>query len=136
MKRLVFILSDYILIVDDNENILYLLHEFLIKDGYIIELAGSGVEALKIINNRIPCLVLLDIKMPEMSGLETLAKIRIISPCIPVVVISAYTELHLVQQAIKDNLIKYYIEKPFDLGKLRKLIQEVLQSHSYVQEAL
>ena len=126
--------SNYILVVDDNIGILNLLYEVLTSDGYNVELAQNGNEALEKIHIKLPNLILLDVKMPYISGFETLIKINEIDPNIPIIIITAYTELPFVEQAIKNKIIKHYIEKPFDLKELRNMIKNVLKSNNSVMQ--
>jgi len=116
----------YLLIVDDNAGVCRLLFELFSDEGYVVETAQSGAEALKKVCARVPSLILLDVKMPGMSGFETLEKIRKIIPGIPVVMMTAYTELETVMAAKEDGLIQYYLSKPFDLSEIRRLIKEIL----------
>ncbi len=68
-----------VLIVDDEAEVRRLLQEFLSLRGYDVVLAGSGMEALEAVEGQKPDLVLLDVAMPEMDGVETLG--RIVVPC-------------------------------------------------------
>ncbi|MDF9407859.1 MAG: Sporulation initiation phosphotransferase F [Pelotomaculum sp. PtaB.Bin013] len=118
--------SQYLLIVDDNVGVCRLLFELFSDEGYIVETALSGAEALRIVCGRTPSLILLDVKMPGMSGLETLDKIKEIVPDIPVVMMTAYTELDTIMAAQKDGLIQHYLGKPFDLDDIRRLVKKIL----------
>ncbi|OPX89170.1 MAG: Sporulation initiation phosphotransferase F [Pelotomaculum sp. PtaB.Bin104] len=120
--------SQYLLIVDDNAGVCRLLHELFSDEGYIVETALNGAEALKIVCAKTPSLILLDVKMPGMSGLETLDKIKEIVPDIPAVMMTAYTELDTVMAAQKEGLIQHYLSKPFDLDEIRRLVKRILLS--------
>jgi len=118
----------YLLIVDDNAGVCRLLFELFSDEGYIVETAQNGAEALKKVSARTPSLILLDVKMPGMNGLETLDKIKKLVPDIPVVMMTAYTELDTVMAAKDDGLIQHYMSKPFDLNEIRRMVKEILLS--------
>lgn len=112
----------HILVVDDNLSILCLFREIFKQDGYTIETATSGLEAIEKIKSCIPDLVLLDVKMPKMNGFQTLELIQQIEPSIPVVMMSAYTELTSVMACREQVGVSHYLPKPFELQEVRDLI--------------
>ncbi|MCL6635465.1 MAG: response regulator [Peptococcaceae bacterium] len=114
-----------LLIVDDQPGVRRLLFEMFSEDGYLVDTAAGGAEAVRKISAKVPALVLLDVKMPGMSGLEVLAEIKKIAPDVPVVMMTAYGELELVAEAKKHG-VRYYITKPFDLDEVRYLIKGIL----------
>ncbi len=115
-----------ILIVDDQTGVRRLLFETFSEEGYQVEMASGGAEALKKIAVQIPDLVLLDIKMPVMNGLATLREIRKTLPDLMVVMMTAYGELDMLKDAKKLN-VKHYLSKPFDLDEIRYLVKGLLQ---------
>lgn len=114
-----------LLIVDDQHGVRRLLYEAFKDEGYRVRMAGSGMEALKMVAQEMPDLVLLDIKMPVMSGLETLAELRKISKDLPVLMMTAYGDLEVVEQA-KKLYVKHYIIKPFDLNEVKMMVMGLL----------
>jgi len=124
----------YLLIVDDNAGVCRLLFELFSDEGYIVETARSGAEALRIIRARTPSLILLDVKMPGMSGLETMDKIKEIVPETPVVMMTAYTELDTVMAAREEGKIRYYLSKPFELDEMRLLVKKILSDRERKQK--
>ena len=114
-----------ILIVDDQYGLRRLLYELFNDEGYCVRLAASGLEALKLVSQEMPDIVLLDVKMPLMSGLETLLELRKINPELTVLMMTAYGDLGVVEQA-KKNGAKHYIVKPFDVNELRLLVRGLL----------
>jgi two-component system response regulator (stage 0 sporulation protein F) len=114
-----------LLIVDDQHGVRRLLFEAFNDEGYHVRVAGSGMEALKMVAQEMPDLVLLDIKMPVMSGLETLAEIRKTSKDLPVLMMTAYGDLEVVEQA-KKLYVKHYIIKPFDLNEVKMMVKGLL----------
>ncbi|MCL5058383.1 MAG: response regulator [Actinobacteria bacterium] len=114
-----------LLIVDDQNGVRRLLFEAFNDEGYRVRMAGSGMEALKMVSQEMPDLVLLDIKMPAMSGLETLAEMRKTSKDLPVLMMTAYGDLGVVEQAKKLG-VKHYIVKPFDLNEVKMMVKGLL----------
>jgi len=119
-------LSKYsILVVDDQTGVRRLLQETFREEGYNVDTAKEGAEALVKIKESPPSLVLLDMKMPGMNGLETLQQIIKNNPSQAVIMMTAYEELEVVQEARKLG-VKEYITKPFDLNDLKELIKGIL----------
>lgn len=114
-----------LLIVDDQAGVRRFLYEAFSEEGYNVEMASSGIEAVNKASAKTPSLILLDVKMPGMSGLETLEELREIAPDIPVVMMSAYGELDIIAEAKKKG-VKCYIKKPFDLDDVRNLVTGLL----------
>ncbi|GAB6179298.1 response regulator [Desulfotomaculum defluvii] len=120
-----------ILIVDDQVGVRRLLFETLADEGYIVKMAGGGLEALKILTQDLPSLVLLDMKMPVMTGFETLQEIRKQFGQIPVVMMTAYGDMEIIDQT-KNLGVKHYLNKPFDLDDVRILVNKILtESEGY-----
>lgn len=114
-----------ILVVDDQLGVRRLLFEAFREDQHEVEMAANGEEALQSLKTFKPNLILMDMKMPGMSGLETLAQIRTINQQVDVIMMTAYGDAQNLEQA-KDLGILYYIGKPFDLFELRKRVKGVL----------
>ncbi|MGI6649424.1 MAG: response regulator [Bacillota bacterium] len=114
-----------ILVVDDQTGVRRLLQETFREEGYNVDTAKEGAEALVKIKESPPSLVLLDMKMPGMNGLETLHQIIKDNPAQVVIMMTAYEELEVVQEARKLG-VKDYITKPFDLNYLKELIKSIL----------
>jgi len=113
-----------LLIVDDEANQRRLYQEELSEEGYTIKLAENGKEALELIGEEPPDLVVLDIRMPVMDGLEALGKIIGKERNIPVVIHSAYS-------SYKDDFISWaaddFVVKSADLSGLKRKIRELLE---------
>jgi len=112
-----------ILVVDDEENIRLLYQEELEEDGYTVDVAPHGQEALEKLNTFQPDLVTLDIRMPGMDGVETLQKIREIQRDLPVILCSAYGEY---RQNLKTRASDAYVIKTSDLTELKNTIRMLL----------
>ena len=112
-----------ILVVDDEENIRWLYREELEEEGYKIADAASGEEALEIVPELKPDLVVMDIKMPGISGVDTLIKIKEIDKDIPVILCSAYGDY---KQDFSTWASDAYVVKSASLDELKKAITKVL----------
>jgi len=115
-----------ILVVDDEENIVALFEDELIDAGYDVTTATTGEEALSCLEDNPPDLIILDIRMPDMNGLEVLAKIREMHKELPVILCTA---VHGLQDdfAVWEARISGYLTKPVDLDDLVYKVQEVLE---------
>ncbi len=110
-----------VLIVDDEPEIVTLLQEFLTLKGYTVYSAGDGREALRVVKAERPHVVLLDIRMPKMNGLETLRQIREIDREIAVVMVTGINEEATGQAALKLGACDY-LRKPLDLRYLERCL--------------
>ncbi|MEK4566519.1 response regulator [Alkalihalobacillus sp. FSL R5-0424] len=114
-----------LLVVDDQYGIRVLLNEILQKDGYSVHQAANGVQALSIVQDENPDLILLDMKIPGMDGLEILRRIKVTHPDIRVIMMTAYGELNLINEAIELGAVSYF-SKPFDIDDVRQVIRDHL----------
>lgn len=114
-----------VLIVDDQYGIRILLQEVLDKEGYQIFQAPNGLTALEIVRQHKPDLVLLDMKIPGMDGLEILRHIRNIEPDTKVIMMTAYGELDLIKEALTLGALSHF-SKPFDIDELRTTVNAQL----------
>ena len=115
-----------ILIVDDEDSIRRSLSGVLQDEGYTVLLASDGEQALTIINDTLLSLVLLDIWMPGMDGIETLKKIKELNPNLPVVMISGHATIATAMTATKLGAVDF-IEKPLDLYSTVHAVRAALQ---------
>jgi DNA-binding NtrC family response regulator len=114
-----------ILIVDDEPSQRELLDGFVGSLGFDAKQAASGEEALEMIRQQTPDLVLLDVRLPGMSGIETLTEIRNQWEDIPVLLITAYADLRQAVSAVKQGAADY-LAKPVDLDELEVAISDTL----------
>ncbi|MGI6678037.1 MAG: response regulator [Dehalobacterium sp.] len=115
-----------ILVVDDQLGVRKLLFEALKSRYREILTAASGMEAIEIVKNSFPDLILMDMKMPRMNGLETIKQLRDLGFKNPIILMTAYGEQDIVMETKKLG-IKNHITKPFDIKELRDLIQKTLK---------
>ncbi len=119
-------MSNKILIVDDEPFNLDLLEQELTDQGYTIERANNGSEALKKAESFRPELILLDYMMPDMNGLEVLKELRRRENHVPVVIVTAYGTIERAVQAMKEGAYDF-VPKPFEPDHLALTVQKVLE---------
>lgn len=117
--------SNKVLIVDDQYGIRVLLYEVFGKEGYETFQAANGKQALEIVKNESPDLVILDMKIPGMDGLEILKEIKKINTDIKVIMMTAYGELDMIKEATELGAITHFT-KPFDIDELRLAVKSQL----------
>jgi len=115
-----------ILIVDDNPEILKMLQSRLESEGYAVINASDGHEALKKISLEKPDLVLLDIFIPEMDGIDILKILREENPQLPVIIITAFPSEET-RRIAEEYKVFAYFKKPFQFEELRETIEESLK---------
>jgi two-component system nitrogen regulation response regulator NtrX len=126
-------MSASILVVDDEEAIVSSLGSILQDEGYEVAVAKSGVEALKIYTVDPPDLMLLDIWMPEMDGLETLRRVKELVPTAQVMVMSGHGSIETAVKAIKLGAYDY-IEKPLSLENVTLRVKHALEQFRLEEE--
>lgn len=114
-----------VLVIDDQPGIRRLLVEVLNEEGYLVVAAANGYEGVQQAKEVQPQLILMDMKMPGMDGIETLRELKKNGLGSRVIMMTAYGELDLVNQA-KEVGAYGYITKPFDILSLCRMIQETL----------
>lgn len=122
-----------ILIVDDEHLIRWSFSKKLEDWGYHPETASSGKEALTLVSNFNPDLVLLDLNLPDKNGLQLLKEIKYLSPSIPVIIITAYGTIEQAVQAIRDGAYDF-ITKPVNYENLQNTIKNALEIKSLKEE--
>jgi two-component system nitrogen regulation response regulator NtrX len=127
--------AETICIVDDEPAILHSLRSILEDEGYQVVVATNGVEGMKIVRSDSPDLVILDIWMPEMDGLETLKRLRSQFPGILVVMMSGHGSIETAVKATKLGAYDY-LEKPLDLEKVTILVRNALHQRKLEEENL
>jgi two-component system response regulator (stage 0 sporulation protein F) len=124
-----------VLIVDDQNGIRILLVEVFSVEGYQTYQASNGKIALEIVRNECPDLVLLDMKIPGMDGLEILKHIKQIDESIKVIMMTAYGELDMIKEASDLGALMHFT-KPFDIDELRIAVNNELSDSSTTGFAL
>ena len=106
-----------VLIVDDEPEVRQVLQEFLSVRGYDVLVAESGSAALAVLGADQPDLVLLDVAMPDMDGVETLRRIVALQSPVPVIMVTANADIATTSKLLAMGAVDY-IPKPFDLDYL------------------
>lgn len=114
-----------VLIVDDQNGIRVLLTEVFNNEGYETFQAANGKTALEIVKGQTPELVLLDMKIPGMDGLDILKHIKQIQEQTIVIMMTAYGELDMIKEATEHGAVMHFT-KPFDIDELRQAVNSQL----------
>ena len=110
-----------ILVVDDEPEVRLVLSEFLESRGYEVTAASSGAEALAMVDVVKPHVVLLDVTMPEMDGMETLKRLAAANPGLPIIMVTANADVDVTSRLLAMGAADY-IPKPFDLEYLGQAV--------------
>jgi CheY-like chemotaxis protein len=116
----------HILLVDDEKVVTQPLSRFLRKLGHIVECAYDGRDALQAIDSQKVDLLVSDIRMPRMDGIQLKRACRERKPDLPVILMAGYIDEEVRKEAFQDGLCRL-VEKPIDLGALLVIIKEIEQ---------
>jgi len=111
-----------ILVVDDQFGVRNLLVSIFQDDNHEVKVASNGEEALLSLISFEPDLIMLDMKMPGMNGIETLEQIRSLNTRVAVIMMTGYADTHDMKRANELGIL-YYMGKPFDLFELRERVK-------------
>ena len=126
-------MTSTVLIVDDETVLAGAMGDYLGRHGYAVTVRSSGEEALHVIENQPPDIVVLDFRLPRMDGLEVLRKIKSARPEVEVVMLTAHGSVAGAVEAMKLGACDY-LNKPVDLEELRLVVARALQSLRQKQE--
>lgn len=127
--------NNTIVIVDDEEMVLTSLSSFLnLETDYNIKTFTSGKEALKYIENNNTNLVISDYLMPEMNGIQFLAKVRELKPEVPRIILTGYADKENAIKAINDVGLFQYIEKPWDNEDILIILRNGLERQQLLKK--
>ncbi len=115
-----------LLVVDDEPNVLYSFQKTFPSDGLEVVTASTGREGIEMARRQPPDVVILDVRLSDMSGLDVFDEIRRIDPRVPVVLITAYAATDTAIQAMKRGAFEYLL-KPLNFHQLREVIQRALE---------
>ena len=124
-----------LLIVDDERNILRVISATLKKEGYEVEVARTGEEALDKFSTNHADLVVTDFKLPGMSGVDLLSSIKSINPDVPVIMLTAYGTIERVVEAMKRGAFNY-LTKPVNPDELVAVVKEAMEKFRLIRENL
>jgi DNA-binding response OmpR family regulator len=114
-----------ILIIDDKKNIRTMVKKCLDLEGYTVDTADNGYDGIKLYSENKYDLVMLDIRMPELSGTEVLKIMKSINSNIPVIIITAFATVKNAVECIKLGAIDY-LRKPFTPERIREIVTKIL----------
>lgn len=120
-------MKNVILVVDDEQEIRNLFFRYLGKKGYVVLLAGTIQEEMKILESRIPDLIFLDINLPDGNGLEELLRLKPHRATCKVVLMSAFDHLEDQKEAFDSGAIDF-LSKPFSLSRLNHVLDSRFNS--------
>ncbi len=124
---------DTILIVDDEKNYRVVLEALLGPEGYEILTAGAARDALRLVREADVDLIITDMKMPGMTGMELLDEAKKIKPEVPVIMMTAYGTIEMAVEAMKKRAYDY-ITKPFQNEELKLTIKKALENYRLIRE--
>lgn len=113
--------KERILVVDDEIEACRTLKDFMVLKGYEVQTALSGKEAIEMVESFNPHIVLLDIIMPGMGGIDTLKEIKKVAPKTGIIMVSAVAEEDIARKTLELGAYDYIL-KPFDLQYLEKVV--------------
>ncbi|HAR45605.1 MAG TPA: DNA-binding response regulator, partial [Nitrospiraceae bacterium] len=118
-----------ILVIDDEKLIRWTLEQHLVKEGYEVATAESAERGMDLIADDAPDLILLDNRLPDMSGLEMLEKVKVRDRGLMVIMITAYGMVEAAVKAMKLGAYDY-VSKPFNLEEITFVIKKALEAGS------
>jgi nitrogen regulation protein NR(I) len=121
-----------ILIVDDDAQLRQSFDRLLREEGYDIRTAPSGEAGLEAIREDVPDLVIMDIRMPGMSGLEAFQAMHEIEPKLPVIIMTAFGTTETAIEATKQGAFDYLL-KPFDIPDILAVIEQALEAGRFMR---
>jgi len=130
--------STTILIVDDENDVRAMFVHLLKQSGYQILEATDGKAAVEMVKKQEPDLIVMDLMMPVMSGVEATKRIRQLEGCaqIPIIAVTAYDLWQLVLPEEETKLWQAVIKKPVGVDKLRKTVSELLSAHPAAKQGM
>jgi nitrogen regulation protein NR(I) len=114
-----------ILIIDDDDQLRMSFERLLIEEGYRVRTAASGESGIRMVEDALPDLVVLDVRLPGMNGLETFERIHAVEQKLPVIIMTAYGTTETAIEATKMGAFDYII-KPFDIPQMLTTIRQAL----------
>ena len=115
-----------LLVIDDEPNIVFSLSECLSSSTLSIISAGTAREGIELVRSKRPDAVLLDVRLPDLSGLDAYDRIRAIDPRLPVIMVTAYAKTETAIEAMRRGAYEYLL-KPVDFRRLREVVARALE---------
>jgi DNA-binding NtrC family response regulator len=124
-------MKNKVLVVEDDLELRQTLAELLTRNDFIVQQANDGMEGIDRVREDRPDLVIMDVSMPRMSGLEALKKIKELDPSIIVIIMTAYSNIEDAVKAVKDGAYNY-LPKPIKHQALVEMVQRALEAQQMV----
>lgn len=121
-----------ILVVDDEPAICWGIKQLLEREGHDVSIVSSGEAAIAALEQHPPHLLLMDVRLPGMSGLETLDQVREKRPHLPIVIMTAFGELEIAVHVMRHPGVDY-LAKPFDLDQVASVVKRMLQESEHAR---
>lgn len=122
-----------ILVADDDASIQFFMAEFLKKEGFSFDIAKDGSEAMELLRENDYSLVILDERMPRMSGIEVLSEIKSMGMRMPVIMVTAYGSRELAMMAMEEGAYDFFT-KPVDIEVVRTVIRRAIEKYELKKE--
>ncbi len=122
-----------VMVIDDEQAIRLFLEATLEDEGYSVVAFGDGTSSLEWLSRSVPDLVLLDLMLPDMSGIQVLESLKKLYPHLPVVMITAYSQTDTAVQAMKLDALDY-VSKPIELTRLLRVVAKGLEETADARE--
>ncbi len=122
-----------VLVVDDEPKICYLIEEMLVQEDYMVDVSFSGTDALQMIRIYNYHLLITDLDMPGIDGLELIQKVKKQNSEIRAIVVAGNTTVDLISWPLRDG-IDGCIKKPFNIIDLKKVVKQTICTHEIVLE--
>lgn len=114
-----------LLIVDDNEGVRHLVSRWLERAGFRVEEASDGAEAVEMVRKNPPDVILADIRMPKIDGIELARIVKGEFPQVKIILMTAYSSPQTIAQARREG-VDDYLEKPFTKDQVEKMAMDII----------
>lgn len=125
-----------VLLVEDDAALAQMYRVKLERDGYMVDVASDGEEALNMLDEELPDLIFLDVRLPKMDGLAFLERLRSHprTKNLPVVIVSNYSEEELVRRGLQLGALEYLVKSQTTPGRLSQGVRDWTQPYVYPSE--
>jgi DNA-binding response OmpR family regulator len=126
-----------VLLIEDDTALAQMYRIKLERDGYTVRVAGDGEEAQRLVDQQMPDLIFLDIRLPKMDGLVFLEQLRAVERTrnIPVVIVSNYSEQELVSRGLQLGALEYLVKSQTTPGQLSEGVPEWSRPYFYPEQS-
>jgi two-component system nitrogen regulation response regulator GlnG len=125
--------SKKIFVVDDDKSIRWVLDKWLTKNKFSVECFSNAEDMISILKDKVPDVIISDIRMPNMSGIDMLDKMKREYPSIPIIIMTAFSDLETTVNSLKKGAYDY-ITKPFDINEVITLIEKACKNNNVIKK--